>query len=351
MADTIKDVVLIGCGMVASAYVESFAKLSGRMRLTGVLATSQARGQVFLAEHAARFPQARAFADLSDLVESRPDMAVVITPPNARLAIVDALARHKIPILMEKPVERSLGAAQHLVDLCHGAGVPLGIVLQHRVRPSAQRLHSLLEQQDFGTLHLVEISVPWWRAQSYYDQPGRGTLARDGGGVLISQAIHTLDLALQFTGPVREVMAMVRTSGLHRLEAEDFVSAGLGFECGASGSLIASTATYPGRTEEIILHYDRASVTLRSSELVVDWHTGQTDRFGSLQATGAGGDPMAFTADWHQAVIADFLDCLDTGQTPVASGQSALGVHALIEAIIVSGATQSLAHVQKVAFQ
>jgi predicted dehydrogenase len=226
--------------------------------------------------------------------------------------------------------------------------VPLGIVLQHRVRPSAAALHDLLATRDLGPLNLVEIYVPWWRGQAYYDEPGRGSLARDGGGVLISQAIHTLDLALQFAGPVRDVTAMCRTSAFHDMETEDFVSAGLTFENGALGSLVAATATYPGRTEEIILHYANASVTLKSAELHVAWQTGETETIGTAVATGAGGDPMAFTSDWHQAIIADFIACIDSGKTPVASGQSALCVHALIEAIILSSAHGALTLVEKV---
>lgn len=341
-----KNVVLIGCGMVASAYVESFRNLSDQMQLVGVLASTGDSGRAFLERHAKHFPKARAYENIEGVVAAKPDMAVVITPPNVRVPIVQSLASAGIPVLMEKPIERTLANAQEIVDIC--ADIPLGIVLQHRVRPSAKALHELLAANDLGALRLVEIYVPWWREQSYYDEPGRGSIARDGGGVLISQAIHTLDLALQFTGPVKEVTAMCRTSTFHTMESEDFVSAGLSFENGAVGSLVASTATYPGRTEEIILHYANASVTLKSAELAVNWRSGKTDTIGSEVATGAGGDPMAFTSDWHQAVIADFIDCIDSDATPAASGQSALAAHALIEAIITSSTTGRVSPVKKV---
>ncbi|ALI56196.1 Gfo/Idh/MocA family protein [Celeribacter marinus] len=347
MSTTRSNVALIGCGMVASAYVESFANLSGSLRLSGVLASRPANSAAFLAKHGAAFSGAQAYADMDALLSDEPDFAVIITPPNVRAPYVAALADAGIPILMEKPVERTLNAARKLVDICAHARVSLGIVLQHRVRPSAQKLRALLAEHDFGSLRLVEISVPWWRGQGYYDEPGRGSLARDGGGVLISQAIHTLDLALQFTGPVDAVTAMCRTTRFHDMETEDFVTAGLMFENGAVGSLIASTASYPGRTEEIILHYANASVTLRSAELVVAWQSGETQVFGSAQSTGAGGDPMAFTSAWHQAVIADFIACIDSGATPVASGASALDGHALIEAIINSGAQGRTVSVDK----
>lgn len=342
-----KSIALIGCGMVASAYAESFAALPQDLTLLGVLARSASSAERFLARHQGCFAGATSFSDISDLIGANPDAAVLITPPNARRPYVEALAAAGIPILMEKPVERDFAAARDLVSLCAAKGVPLGIVLQHRVRPSALRLRALLGERDFGPLRLVEISVPWWRGQSYYDEPGRGTIARDGGGVLISQAIHTMDLALQFAGPVSEVTAMCHTSAFHEMETEDFVTAGLRFENGAMGSLFASTATYPGRTEEIILHYAHVSVTLRSAELVLSWHDGETETIGAAEATGAGGDPMAFTSAWHRAVIKDFLDGIDSARAPVASGQSALEVHALIEAIVKSGATGQRVIVEK----
>ena len=236
---------------------------------------------------------------------------------------------------MEKPVERTLAAARGLVDTCKTAGVPLGIVLQHRARPAALALRE--KRAALGALRAVEILVPWWRGQEYYDAPGRGSYARDGGGVLLTQAIHTLDLALQFTGPVSDVTAMCATTELHRMEAEDFVSAGLRFANGAVGMLFASTASFPGRGEEIILHCDAGSARLHAGGYRIDWQDGRHEEVGAMAASGAGADPMAFSENWHKAVIEDFARVLREGGDPIASGQSALLVHALIEALERSG--------------
>jgi len=169
---------------------------------------------------------------------------------NARLDIVERLARAGKPILMEKPVERNLQNARDLVDICAQNDVRLGIMLQHRVRPVFEQLRRFLE--DLGDIHVVEVSVPWWR----------DTYARDGGGVMISQAIHTLDLMLSLTGPVNTVSALTATSKSHQMEAEDFVSAGLRLASGAVGHLFATTSAYPGRGETITLHCAKGSVTL-----------------------------------------------------------------------------------------
>ena len=102
----------------------------------------------------------------------------------------------------------------------------------------------------------------WWRPQSYYDEPGRGTLSRDGGGVLLTQAIHTLDLFLSLAGPVAEVAAFSGTTPLHRMEAEDIVGAALRFGNGALGTLDATTASYPGFPERMEIVGDKATAVL-----------------------------------------------------------------------------------------
>ena len=109
-------------------------------------------------------------------------IVIVLTPPNARQAIVEGLCAARMPILMEKPVERDLARATALVETCERAANPLGIVFQHRFRSVSEQLATLLQDGALGAVGLVEVSVPWWREQAYYDEPGRGTFARDGGG-------------------------------------------------------------------------------------------------------------------------------------------------------------------------
>ncbi|MEO0542721.1 MAG: Gfo/Idh/MocA family oxidoreductase [Pseudomonadota bacterium] len=334
MAKTMK-VGLIGTGMVSGTYVDAIANTGGRIEIASVAASRIASAGAFAEKHGL----SASAVDVGTMAQNGSlDFVIVTTPPNARLEIVAAFAVASTPILMEKPVERTLEAAANLVAICEDANVPLGIMFQHRARPSAQAMRDLLAQRDTGPLHAVEITVPWWREQAYYDEPGRGTYARDGGGVLISQAIHTLDLALTFTGQIASVQAMTATTGFHAMEAEDFVSAGLQFENGAVGSLFASTASHPGRAEEIILHYANMSVRLQSNMLeIVDQASGQSETIGASAATGAGADPMAFTSDWHRFMIENFADHIGSGAPLFAPGRSALAVHALIAAIEMSG--------------
>jgi predicted dehydrogenase len=190
--------------------------------------------------------------------------------------------------------------------------------------------------------------VPWWRDQSYYDAPGRGTYARDGGGVLISQAIHTLDLMLSLTGPVADVTATAATTGFHAMEAEDFVSAGLRFANGAVGHLFASTASFPGRGETITLHFKGGSARLESGILQIDHADGRTETIGKAASSGAGADPMAFTSDWHRFVIEDFAQALQDKCDPLVTGRDALGVHQLITALERAAETGTRTHLKDI---
>ena len=320
---------LIGLGMVAGTYADAIRN-SGIISLASVHARSTGSRDAFLAA----WPDlGAAAADSVDAIAEDPDIAFVIlaTPPNARADIVAKLAAAGKAVLMEKPVERTLAAATMLVEACEAAQVPLGIMLQHRARPAAAELKR--QSASLGDLLAVEINVPWWRPQSYYDAPGRGSYARDGGGVLISQAIHTLDLAISIAGPVREVSAMASTTGFHTMESEDFVCAGLRFESGAVGQLFASTASFPGRGETITFHHREGSAHLEAGMVRVNRQDGTSEVFGQSAASGAGADPMAFTSDWHRFVIEDFAEAVRLSRPPLVSGREALAVHRLIAAL------------------
>lgn len=325
---------LIGLGMVSGTYADAFRNSPG-LRLAAVSAKGAASVQTFLEKH----PDLDAKGATVEAIAADPtiDFVILTTPPNARLDIVGAMVGAKKPILMEKPIERTLAAATELVRQCEKADVPLGIMLQHRARPVVADLRQVLPS--LGALVAVEVNVPWWRPQAYYDQPGRGSYARDGGGVLISQAIHTLDLMLSLTGPVAEVTAFVVTTAHHRMEAEDFVTAGLRFRNGAVGQLFATTASFPGRGETITLHCQKGSARLEAGTLTVDRLDGTTQTLGQAAASGAGADPMAFTSDWHRFVIEDFAQAIRDRIPPLVPGRTALEVHALIAALEQSGQT------------
>ena len=323
---------VIGLGMASLPHGKSLAALADRVEVKAVFSPSEQRRRDFAKRFA--MPMADSLDDILD--DAGISAVLLLTPPNARLEIVEALARKGKHILMEKPVERTTAAATRIVEQCEAAGVQLGIVFQHRFREASLALGARLAEGDLGDIHAVQLSVPWWRPQSYYDEPGRGSYARDGGGVLISQAIHSLDLMLSLTGPVSEVAAIAGTSHFHEMESEDFVGAGLRFATGAIGSLNATTAAYPGSTESLMLAASKGTATLTGGELVIDYQDGRQEKVGETAASGGGADPMAFPHDWHQRLIEDFLDALDRNHEPGVTGRQALEVHRLIDALLLS---------------
>ena len=200
MADR-RGIGVIGLGMASLPHGKSLAALADRVEVRGVFSPSAQRRSAF----AERFSMP-AVERVEDVLDDPEISAVLLlTPPNARSELVSALAANGKHILMEKPVERTTDAATAIVTCCERAGVRLSIVFQHRFREASMALKQRLDAGDLGEIQTAQLAIPWWRPQSYYDEPGRGSYARDGGGVLISQAIHSLDLMLSFLGPVVEV--------------------------------------------------------------------------------------------------------------------------------------------------
>ena len=162
--------------------------------------------------------------------------------------------------------------------------------------------------------------------------------------MLISQAIHTMDLAFSLTGPAVEMTAVAGTSKIHTMESEDYVAAGLRFRDGAMGSLVATTACYPGGAERIELLGTKASASLTAGNLTVRYHDGREDSMGEPQGGGGGADPMDFPHDAHRALHADFLEALEQGRPPRITGQGALTVHRFIDGVVQSTKTKAAVH-------
>lgn len=334
---------IIGAGMASKPHAKSFLDLADRVEVCGVYARSAGPRAAFCAQWG--FPEAESFDAL--LADDRLDALLIQTPPNARDTYVARAAAAGKHILMEKPAGRTTADAKRYAETCEAAGVRLGIVFQHRFRAGSLALARLIGEGALGDLATAHLAVPWWRPQSYYDEPGRGTMARDGGGVLMSQAIHSMDLMLSLTGPVAEVQAMAGPSTLQRFETEGFVGAGMRFANGALGALMATVTCFPGDQEYIALNFQNASVKLAGDTLVVHWQDGRVENHGEAGGTGGGADPMDFPHDWHKALIVEFLDAVDAGRDPVSNGRTALQAHFLIDALLASSDQGRLVQVEQ----
>jgi UDP-N-acetyl-2-amino-2-deoxyglucuronate dehydrogenase len=330
-------IAVFGAGLAWAPHRASLHDLSDRIELGWLVGQTLERVQL----EAAHFAGARATTSIDEVLEDQTvQAALVLTPPSTHLEIVKRLAARGIHILLEKPLDVDAARAETLVRICEQHDVVLAVVLQHRLRPAAQRFKQLSDLHALGPLTNAAVDIRWWRPQSYYDVPGRGTKARDGGGVLLTQAIHTLDLFLYLAGPAVEVTALVTTSQAHDMECEDVVTAALRLPEGGLATINATTAAFPGFPERIELSGTRGTATLVGGELTVRWTEGLEERVGAQAALGSGADPMAFGHEPHRAVLADFVQAVSTRSTPIASGRCALTVHQLIDALLESSRTR-----------
>jgi predicted dehydrogenase len=337
-----KQIGIIGLGMAAAPHARSLQDLKERVAVKAVFSPSVERRTAFAASYG--FPPVDSAEAIFD--DSAVDAVLLLTPPNTHRELVGRAAAAGKHVLLEKPLEISLDRAEQLVAAAERAGIKLGVVLQHRFRPISVALARLIGEGRLGDIVSASARLYNWRPQSYYDQPGRGTKARDGGGVLLTQAIHTLDLMISLTGLPVEVTGYAATSRVHRMETEDLAFAATRFGNGAIGAISATTAAYPGIPDAVDIVGTRGMARIEGPRMIAHFHDGteETADDGAL-AGGAGADPMAFPHQHHRAVIEDFLDAIGTGRDPAVTGREALKVHRLIAAILRSAETGERARV------
>lgn len=325
-------VAMIGLGPASLPHSKSLIDLADRLDLRFAVSRSQARAEAF----ASQFP----FPVTTDLdavlADKTVEAVIVLTPPSSHLDVSLRCLENGKHVLVEKPLELTCERGQRLVDAARSAGKVFGVVLQHRFRPASLRLKAALDGGELGKVEAAFLSVPWWRPQSYYDEPGRGTLARDGGGVLLTQAIHSLDLFRSLVGVSRVVAAQSRTTTLHRMETEDYASALLETGSGAPATLMATTAAYPGHPERIEIIGSKGFASLVGGRLQLAFLDGRSEVVEAEGSTGSGANIMDFPHDAHRAVIADFLDAIEQGRQPVVTGEEALASQRLVDDILAA---------------
>lgn len=324
---------VVGAGLAASPHLRALAELKVDVRW--IVTRDPARAAAALAV----LPGA-CLAAMIDEALSDPgvDVVLLLTPPNTRLDIIAACARAGKAVIAEKPLDITPERARCAVEICSKAGVPLAVVHQHRFREVVPHLKKMLDASELGPLHAIEVRVPWWRPQSYYDEPGRGTFARDGGGAMITQAIHVLDLALHLFGSASVVCARTATTACHRMEAEDLATALVEWECGAVGTMMASTAHRPGFSDAILVTGRDGTALLEGEQLKV-W-----DRHGRLSETGKPppmappAHPMDFPHDGHRRLLDATLSAIADRKSVPVDGRDAVRVLDFIAEIEIASA-------------
>jgi len=323
---------IVGLGMAVQPHMLAIRDLeqAGRLHLAGGFAPSAARRAAFAVRwHAPVFDTLEALFAASDLL-------LVLTPPGAHLPVAEQAAAMGKHLLVEKPLEITTARAEALVALTQAAGVTLGVVFQHRFRPASLRLKQAIAAGELGALLSCSASIRWWRDAAYFAQAGRGMKARDGGGVLLTQAIHTLDLLLHLAGPVAQLGAFAGTSGLRAIDTEDIAAATLRFANGAMGVIDATTVAEPGFPERIEIAGTGGSAALVAERLELHVKGRPVEILDRGAAGGGGADPMAFDHGPHRAMLAEMLDAISEDRPPSNAGVTGLPVLRLIDAVLAS---------------
>jgi predicted dehydrogenase len=315
---------ILGTGMIANFHARGIADCPGA-KLIACHSRNPTKSQAFAEQHQCRYVE-----KLEDLLEN-PEVQVVTicTPSGAHLEPAVAAAKAGKHVIVEKPLEVTLKRCDQIIDACRTAGVTLGVTFQSRFHRSAQLMKEAVAKNRFGRLTLGDAYVKWYRTQQYYDSGAwRGTWKLDGGGALMNQAIHSVDLLLWLMGPVVEVTSASAMLAHERIEVEDVVVATLKFANGALGVIEATTAAYPGRLKRVEISGSEGTAILEE-ENIICWQfakmTAKDEKLREemLQRTQTGGgaaDPAAIGHHGHAAVFRDFLKSLRTKKPPLIEG-------------------------------
>src|SRR6266566_1001603 len=284
--------VIVGCGMIARFHARALAEVPGT-RLVALVSRSADRARAMADELGLRCDLA---TDLNAVLR-RPDVHVVIvtTPSGAHLGPAVAAASTGKHVVVEKPMEITAERCDRIIEACDRNKVKLCTIFPSRFGDANRELKNAVTQGRFGRLTLGETTCKWWRPQSYYDEGGwKGTQALDGGGALMNQAIHNVDLLLWMMGPVSHVSGLTAMLAHERIEVEDTAVACLRFKNGALGVIQATTSVWPGLPKTIGVHGDRGTVVIEQDDLL-RWEFNPEDegdqaiRQRFVQKTGASG--------------------------------------------------------------
>jgi len=314
--ETLK-VGIIGTGAIAHKHAQAYRNIGFEV----VVCSNRdaQKGMSFAEEFAVAFK-----ADYREVCKhSAVDYVDVCTFPDFRLEVVEACAAAGKHVIVEKPIATSLATAASMVDVAERAGIVLGVVSQQRFNDGPQFLKHAIENGRLGRLLEADVYVKWYRSAEYYARSGKGSWKVEGGGALINQAIHQLDLLRWVAGPIEEVFGYWQLGALHSIESEDVLNGVVRFSSGATGVLQASTAFWPGFVERLELHGTNGSAILSGNRLI-SWTLKDTcDEKPPLETEGASGaaDPMGISLTPFERQFQNFADAIRSGRKPLVTGE------------------------------
>ena len=324
---------IIGTGAISHMHAKAYRNIG--FRITACTDINQKSGETFAAQHGGVFlPTYEEICRHPDV-----DYVDVCTFPDFRLQPIRICAETGKHVQVQKPISTSLATAREMVQVARAAGILLGVVSQHRFDDSTRFLKRAIDGGRLGRLIQCDAYVKWYRSAEYYGRPIKGSWAVEGGGALINQAIHQIDVLRWLAGPVDKLHAMWQLGALHKIESEDVVNALLRYSSGATGVIQASTAMWPGYSERVEIHGTKGSAILTGDKLT-HWdvqgdaaaNAADPAPVASEVASGAS-DPMAISLEPFERQFLDFADAIKNKRKPLVAGEEGCEALEIVERI------------------
>jgi len=333
---------IIGCGVIGPTHALSIVELPGT-RLVAVCDIIQDRARNLAQRFSAYGNPVEAHTDYNEMLR-RDDIDVVnvATPSGLHAQVGMAVARAGKHVIVEKPMDITLAKADALIKTCQAAGVKLCCISQHRFDQATKELKKAVEEKKLGQLNFGGAYTQWYRTQEYYDSGDwRGTWSLDGGGALMNQSIHYVDLLQYIMGPVVEVHAFCATRAHTRIEVEDTAVAALKFKSGALGVIEGMTSAYPGYCARLEVYGSDGGITIEN-DLIKDWQLRCGEKPAPAEEIGnliVGTSSAEIWQVSHRRQVQEMIQAIREDRDPLVNGAEGRKPLALILAIYESART------------
>ena len=307
---------IIGTGAISYKHAQAYKNIG--YDITVCTDINEANGKKFADETGAEF--VKTFEEVCR--HPKVDYVDLCTFPDFRLQAIEACAEAKKHIQVQKPAATNTKTAYQMIAVAAKAGILLGVVSQHRFDDSTQFLKRAIDSGRMGKILQADAYVKWYRSADYYSRPIKGSWATEGGGALINQAVHQVDVLLWLIGPVQELFGYWQLGSLHEIESEDVVNAMLKYSSGATGVIQAATAFWPGYAERVEIHGTKGTAIITGDKLTtwdIENDSGDPAPVDREVSSGAS-DPMAISLMPFERQFLDFGDAIRNGRQPMVSG-------------------------------
>ncbi len=327
---------IIGTGIAAETHAKCIEEIFNA-HLVAVSSQTEEKVKKFAVAHNCDF-----YTDYEKMLQRKDiDIVCITTPSGTHTKIGIDVANSKKHLIVEKPIDISLENANALVKACHENNVKLSVIFQHRFADDVMRLKKIIEGGRLGKINFGASHTKVYRTQEYYESAAwRGTWKLDGGGALINQSIHYVDLLYYLAGPIEEVCAYTATRG-HEIEVEDEAVASVKFQNGAIGMIEANTNAYPGFYSKLDIYGDNGSVIIQDDR-IIDLAFKDGERFHLSENSVQDHNSPTIPNILHKRQFEDVIDAIEKDREPLVNGEEGIKSLKIVLAIYESAKARQI---------